>query len=669
VFALVREINATKCSDEIQRLLPRKWTFAHPTSGPTFQLQEYWRTIGQAVKDRVARGCDDITTGAERVPMVAATMGCAGAGKSRLCDEAGDIFFHGTDVDLLKVTYNLVPLTSCDRVEPADAFMWRVVGSACGLTAVALVPMFVEAAMVTKSWTITRELMHALVDSRCKAANRVLVVDELMKLFTHLSDKGHMASVLSVCSAFVTQSRMCLITSFSPGPLASMSESGRPPIWLPQRLLAPDDSVRFLCDLMGIEQKALRPAHWDIIVQSGGHPRSLCKGASYFQRHGKTADAMALLDGIAATELSEDDIKHIVTASFRPTKIVDIQQDRVLLKHLRSGTLIFLSEQASGSDGGSPMGWIAVPAPMVAASVSTATDSSLLATCLQNVLKRSHHAPSKALESVCIGADELRCKLGLLVIPPNMEVTISQRRKSGRSIQRAHVNWDEVAFLPSTTDVWEHDSRSILNLDYTYAPETALTELKRNVAYVPSNCSHPAFEAMYFCTHNVIALHQQKINDDLRSAIGGLNRAARELGNYWEGEFLYIVVCMQAEEAKDLLQGAHHPVLFVNQDNAHWYFSPSLAPVAMSLLFKHLQDVGGMASQPFQLKSTPGRQRQRRNDAVFVAGGDDDGKGAEPGQLAANTAAPALVGLEGEGGEDRSGLENAFRQVSIEGTP
>jgi hypothetical protein len=111
---------------------------------------------------------------------------------------------------------------------------------------------------------------------------------------------------------------------------------------------------------------------------------------------------------------------------------------------------------------------------------------------------------------------------------------------------------------------------------------------------IPAAVTHPGLESAYIAgigDFQVMVLHQQKINDDLKKAIHGLNKAAKALASIWDKPFLYVVVAMEVDEKAastiDKLNSANYPTLLVTKNNAKKYWSPSFSGVALSLLYSH----------------------------------------------------------------------------------
>jgi len=108
------------------------WKLARPATQLPFQA-DHLRREGLAAVQQLKETLTKAAHGETRQGLVFVTMGCPGIGKSRLCDEAAEILFPRENAVLLKVTYNVGPLSHLGAAQPPTAFLWRVIAGAYGV--------------------------------------------------------------------------------------------------------------------------------------------------------------------------------------------------------------------------------------------------------------------------------------------------------------------------------------------------------------------------------------------------------------------------------------------------------------------------------------------------------------------------------------------------------
>ncbi len=64
--------------------------------------------------------------------------------------------------------------------------------------------------------------------------------------------------------------------------------------------------------------------------------------------------------------------------------------------------------------------------------------------------------------------------------------------------------------------------------------------------------------------------------------------------------------------------GTDHQVLLVSATDAYWYYTPSLAPVALAPLMRHHQDVGSASNILLATGGTPSRSWQQQRTLTRV---------------------------------------------------
>lgn len=231
-------------------VLQQRWTLAFPDAVPEYCARDQALETCRQAKAHLLDGLRSHGTASSRKPLVFASMGCTGSGKSRMVDEIGNLLFPGEDTVVLKVTYNSTGIVRSDRTPPAEALMWRVIASAVSFAvnkfySIAQVPRFVAYAFAR--YQITEGATFAYLNATLPLALLwVLGLDEVVKA------TGNRAQIFSFCSAFARLSvasqdaplRCVFVTSLDWGTIADQSLSGRHPYFLPQYLWTEDNLFR-----------------------------------------------------------------------------------------------------------------------------------------------------------------------------------------------------------------------------------------------------------------------------------------------------------------------------------------------------------------------------------------------------------------------------------------
>jgi hypothetical protein len=587
--------------------LEKKWTLATPVGPSTFVGRDLWLRIFADARRQL-----DVNVKIERAPLVLTALGATGSGKSRLCDEALDLLDPGGNGVPLKVTYNLAGTTTLDADSPVDGLLWRIAAAASGLDGLALVPDFITQA--SEKWKISAQWLDSYLDEMYPGQLRLVVIDELKKV-VDLAGKALAPRLLSALSSLTKHDgdqfqQICLITSLSHEPLNVMSESDRPPLLLPHFLLDHARSVDLVKSYLQVVE--LSRDHMQIVLKAGGHPRSLIFLCDQFTQRNRVPSVCELRLG---TPLAEKDVLLVLTRSYQPITLSDISREPHLHKLLHTGHLLFLAEPEEKREAElnpadrlsfDRKGRIAAPAAsLVQSLLPTSLVYPSLTALLQEGASSKAIDPTKQLEFAAFHADSLRNSLGLHLVPPAMRVTLPLHKRVMPSRSSKAASPPKPA--PLTPDQWSRVKfcfpQGAVQLDTKTAiigshGAIDITELPTDVVYFSDATNQAGFEFMYFGeveVAKVAVFHQEKINDDVKEAVAGLNTAAKQLrAAGWAGHVLFIVVALDGKiEAAE--KSTNEPLLFVNRDNAHWYFTPSLSVVAETLLHQHRGSVASKA--------------------------------------------------------------------------
>lgn len=605
--------------DDVERvLLLREWNLAFPSGVvPQFCGAEQAKAICARAVLHLHRSLNGFEnqSSLDRSPLVFATLGCTGIGKSRLGDEIGNLMFPDDDAEVLKVTYNCAGLSTLDTQEPAEAFLWRIVAAAShALPGLALVPAFLDVVMTNK-WSITTTFAEQYLAQKLPEDRPwVLVLDELV------NGPKDFKQILSMCSWFVRLSKLgsqqpvshdplsdamgtlalaenvpamalrpvlrwrcALVTSLDFATLAPLSWSGRKPFLLPQYLLDSVSSRMFAQQLISGDDKDLMPEHDACVRIAGGHPRSLVVAMELYQSDKRVPTAIAVANAAQFPTVSLEDLRAVITQSYRPLRLGDIESDDVLLGRLfKKGALLFSPLPGEAE---THVGWVSIPTAIIAKAVAGAKEEPYKS--FERMLQHPASSPSKQLEVISVYSDKSRAGLGLCVVPPMMEVM----KPDGRDWTTLKFDFD-----PSKPVIVE----PIIHAPNGGAPWRLLLDVAAcDSFYYPSATSHPAFESMYPAKFSdgtkALVLRQEKINADVPSAIKGLNKAAQLLKTNWTGSFLFIVTAMEAG-APSSISKSEHPVLLVTAKNTREYYSPSFATLAHVEFLVHLHSKGATPS-------------------------------------------------------------------------
>jgi hypothetical protein len=595
-------------------LLKRGWTLAFPPEAvPVFCGRDQASAVCvQALKylEESLIGYGDVASAKHRGPLVFATMGCTGVGKSRFCDEVGELMFPGQEVCVLKVTYNVAGPSTLDTRNPEEGFLWRIIAAASQkLPGAALVPRFLDD-VLHKGWTITRtRVSEYLVQKLVVGSPWILVLDELVKGPKENKD------ILSACSWFVRQSqtmhneddlstafgglqldsskvsrwRCALITSLDFATVEPMSKSGRLPLFLPQYLLDGVGSRQFALELL--ETQILDKQHEACIRLAGGHPRSLVVALQAYEAEKRVPTAIAVVKTANLPSLSLDDLGPIIKASYSPLGLDTIKNDNRLASLWKKGALMF--SPLNWGDEDDDTGWISLPLPLIAKAITSkkATEQPYLS--FQRMLQHSEASPEKQLEVISLNSDISRAALGMGVVPPMMEVLVPTNDSKR--------DWTKLQFdfQPTSAIVNRPVIQAVQQAGKKYKWELKMNPRECKSAWYPEIATHPGFESMFPAKfpdgERVLVLRQEKINADVPAAIKGLNKAAKLLKGegQWLGLFLFVVTAMGANRPTSLSR-AEHPMLLVTAQNAREYYSPSFSTLVQIEFLVHLQ---GTSSQ------------------------------------------------------------------------
>lgn len=206
----------------------------------------------------------------------------------------------------------------------------------------------------------------------------------------------------------------------------------------------------------------------------------------------------------------------------------------------------------------------------------------------------NHSAPSyaKQLELISVHWDIARASMQMPVVP--LHITVLSAGKPVPEDDQKIWNMLKFDFNPETPV----DTRAVVSARKKEW-ELCIDVSDCRSVYYPQAASHPAFESMYptcfpdedVCGllrgKRVLVLRQEKINDDVPSAVRGLNKAADLLKKSWKGYFLFIITAMGAKKSSTIKE-AKHPCLFITRENSKEFFSPSFAPLAEVEYWQHL---------------------------------------------------------------------------------
>lgn len=621
--AVERELQSVGALKVSQSFEHQAWELAFPAgTTPEFCGKEDVMSACRKARDELTKSLIGLATqsACHRQPLVFATLGCTGIGKSRLCDEIGDSMFPtdepGRRAVVLKVTYNIAGSSTLDSDRPAEAFRWRIIAAASSvvtevLPGLAHVPLFLDA-VKHKRWTITDTFMTECLSKLLPTdAPWILVLDELVK---HPLNADAFGSILTVCSSFVRQSTLCgepsvcpveeeladgvrnmglseqapfvdrwrcaLVTSLDFDTLSALSLSGRRPFFLPQYLLDGEKSLSMVQQLFG---PPFMSDHVTCARLAGGHPRSLVVAAELYQGDLRVPTALSVARAAQFPDVGIEVIIDVVKKSYTPTQVSTLESDKLLNQLFQKGALLFtpLSEQAAE---GESSGWIALPLAIIARAVSQAPGQPCES--FKRMLQHSEVSPEKQLEVIGVYSDLSRAAMGLGVVPPMMEV-FQQQQKEARE-------WHNLLFAFDAAKPVCADSvlRAPIQKDAPW--EVLIDDIKLcDSVYYPDAVGHPAFECMYPAKFSdgtkVLVLRQDKINAAVPAAITGLNTAAAVLTTAgWDGLFLFIVTAMEAGNPTSLSK-ATAPVVLVTAKNTQAYFSPSFSTLAHIEYLVHCQ--------------------------------------------------------------------------------
>jgi hypothetical protein len=634
-------------------LMMRKWTLAFPPEAvPGFCGREQASVVCGRALHYLAEslvGYGDTVSATDREPLVFAIMGCTGIGKSRFCDEVGELMFPNQNACVLKVTYNVAGISTLDSRNPEEGFLWRIIAAASQkLPGASLVPTFLDI-VLEKRWSITRKVVWDYLEQKLPADKPwILVLDELVKgpkekkdilsacswfvrhsqtsqppnpLDSEHSDKLELSIALSglQLSAIVSSWRCALITSLDFATVEPMSKSGRLPLFLPQYLLDGVGSRDFAIQLLGTPN--LNKQHEACIRLAGGHPRSLVVALQAYQAEKRVPTAIAVVKTAKLPALSFDDLGPIIKASYSPLDLETIQNDERLAPLWNKGALMF-SPLAWG-DGENESGWISLPLPLIAKAITNSKATGQPYDSFKMMLQHSEASPEKQLEVVSLHSDLSRAALGMGVVPPEMTVLVPNDypERDWTTLQFDFKSTSAIVTDPVIQAARQADNK------YKWVLKTDPRECKG--AWYPKITTHPGFESMYPARFpdgtRVLVLRQEKINADAPTAIKGLNMAAELLKDegQWPGLFLFIVTAMEANNPSSLAS-AEHPMLFVTAQNAPQYYSPSFSTLAQIELLVHQQSKGSQQEgqfgqqtvfrgSPFKLPPKKGKEEENKH--------------------------------------------------------
>ena len=552
-------------------------------------------------------GFENTNSALDRSPIVFATAGCTGIGKSRFGDEIAKFLFPEMQARTLKVTYNNAGLSSFDTEYPEEAFMWRIVAAASGrLPGLACVPSFLDVVKVN-NWSITRTfLLHYLESTLPMDQPWILVLDEFVKA-PPISEP-----ILSVCSWFVrlsvlepqqnhellkgavqdlpamsklkitenvrrgVQWRCTLITSLDFATLGPLSLSGRRPIFFPQYLLDGASSIAFVEQLL-LPTEQLTLKHLACIRIAGGHPRSLIVAMELLRKDDRVPTPIAVANAAQLPDLADKDLYYIIERSYELISLAQIEGDALLKHFFKIGTLLFSPvEDFELVDSSVNKGWISVPTVIIARTVSEATKEPYVS--FERMLKHSASNSEKQLEVISVHSDISRAAMHMGVVPPKLVV-----------INPGPYDWSTLKFdFDPTSPI---DTRTVIDTHWNIQFDPRCC----NSFYYPSTLNHTAFESMFPAKFpngtRVLVLRQDKINADVPKAIYGLNDAAKALQAKWTGLFLFIVTAMEANKPTSI-QNSNHPLLLITANNTREYYSPSFSTLADVEFLVHLHSKG-----------------------------------------------------------------------------
>jgi hypothetical protein len=601
------------------------WELAFPAgTAPDFCGKEDLMSACQNARDELTESLIGLAaqSACHRQPLVFATLGCTGIGKSRLCDEIGDSMFPtdepGRRAVVLKVTYNITGPSTLDSDRPGEAFRWRILAAASSvvtkvLPGLAHVPFFLDA-VKCKRWTITDTFMTECLSNLLPTdVPWILVLDELVK---HPLNAAAFGSILTVCSQFVRQSTLCgepygypvgeeladgvrnmglseqapfvdrwrcaLVTSLDFNTLSPLSLSGRRPFFLPQYLLDGEKSLSLVKQLI---TPPFSLDHMACARLAGGHPRSLVVAAELYEEDRRVPTALAVAREAQLPDVGIEVIIDVIKKSYTPTQVSTLESDKLLNQLFQKGALLFtpLSEEAAE---GESSGWIALPLVIIARAVSRGRASGQPCESFKRMLRHSEVSPEKQLEVIGVYSDLARAAMGLGVVPPMMDV-FQQQQEEARE-------WHNLlfAFDPAKPVCFDSVLHAPRGADVPWT--VLIDDIKLcDSVYYPDAVGHPAFECMYPAKFSdgtkVLVLRQDKINAAVPAAITGLNTAAAVLtAAGWDGLFLFIVTAMEAGNPTSLSK-ANAPVVLVTANNTRAYFSPSFSTLAHIEYLVHSQ--------------------------------------------------------------------------------
>jgi len=576
VCNLLDKVNKSPAGPEEISAADCGWTFARPATRIPFQGGERYiiscKELLEGLKKNIQESKD---RGHARPGLVFATLGCAGSGKSRLCDEFGHLLFPNTRSVLLKVSYNIVSQSELDREFPLKAFLWRIVASAYNQShpfPAAYVSRFLSEVQF-QNWDMNFDIMYNILKELLDGSLPwVLVVDEIIKA----SGRHEIPEILSACSQFVRQStsdvlRCVFITSFIPSTLNDLSISGRPPLYLDQQLLTIDSCFE-IAACYGFSDPRSDLKVLSTIRSSGGHPRSLCLGLEYLKRNHSCIVLSELahrLSNFSGTSLTTNDVVTVFELSFQTYKFSQLPTDvQELMKY---GRVQFTVDQV----GDDPVGWVSIPPPLIGRAIIDGMKQKEEPFCsMFSLLQQPESTAEKCFECCVTTFDLIKAHFLLPVVPPLLHVVSPPAD--------THINWHTLRhdFDTTTTDsvFFVRKRRVVFNSEF---------DLHKRQRVVCQSVTHPYIESMFDAKFpdgsRVKVLHQVKISNTFAEALKALNKAAKLLQDAgWDGKFLLIIVI---GEIVSWDQECEYPTLLVSPDQYNSYFSPSFAfPIAIQQL-------------------------------------------------------------------------------------
>ena len=477
-----------------------------------------------------------------------------GIGKSHAIDVADQLFFVGRNPLVLKVTYNKNQTLHNDKLSPTNSFFARVV-----LALHRNVPpdsdSLVRDVVVARQHTTelaAQAIAKFLLENTARGQPIIIAVDEIGML----ENVAVIREVLSAISLLIREvyslsdkrkkrEIIGLVTALPNVDIKSFSK--RQPIVVSPVSLGRAAATKLL---KKFAPSIKRAAVAEILCFCGGHPRSLAVAAQlYTNDHTRAVPhPKTVADGCMWKISQGSNAKALVSAISDAYRMGDETLEGKMAT-LHSNAMVMEIDDRYAI------------APTVLWSCAKVNDSLV---DVRSMFKVDGELTNYHWEC-------FRRRNGHSVIPPRMAP--SKPTTASR-------------FCFDVTNV---DTSSILKKKKGVTDGFSIDESKY---YFPAASNHRAFESMCVAKstkgkkRKTLCLFQSKINNKLTLAIEGLNKAAKDLKEIWDGDFLFVIFALESKKDADT-SAAKHPVLLVTEETLDDYFTATLAPAAKLCLLRH----------------------------------------------------------------------------------